>query len=246
MVRGQQSEGPNGGASAFFAGTVPRFSIAIDGRKAGFNELSFGTASVWDVDSIEVYRGPQTTSQGANSIAGAIVVNTKDPTFEREGSLQVSVGSNERQQYSAAFSQPISEDIAVRFSLDHAERDSYVDYNNPAFDPGDAPTRPSNSTGRIKALWAPQDIPGLEVVLGYSYSETEGAQGEGVEEPFEDRENAALNLAGWRTKVHAATGEASYDFGNGLVLDNRLVFSDTETKRYVNPGQPGRRLGRPD
>jgi outer membrane receptor protein involved in Fe transport len=60
---------------------VPRATINLDGHYLNYNEMYFGAPSVWDVDSIEVYRGPQTTSQGANAIAGAIVVKTKDPTF---------------------------------------------------------------------------------------------------------------------------------------------------------------------
>jgi hypothetical protein len=77
--------GPNNGANVFWGGTVPRATINLDGHYLNYNEMYFGAPSVWDVDSIEVYRGPQTTSQGANAIAGAIVVKTKDPTFTRGG-----------------------------------------------------------------------------------------------------------------------------------------------------------------
>ena len=89
VIRGQDAQGPIFGASAFLGGTVPRATINVDGRYLSYNELVFGAEPLWDVESIEVFRGPQTVSQGANSIAGAVVVHTKEPTFHREGAAQV-------------------------------------------------------------------------------------------------------------------------------------------------------------
>ena len=77
-IRGQDSEGPNSGANAFFGGTTPRATVSLDGHNLSYYELVYSSTPIWDVDSIEVFRGPQTISQGANSIAGAIVINTKD------------------------------------------------------------------------------------------------------------------------------------------------------------------------
>ncbi|WP_164106593.1 TonB-dependent receptor plug domain-containing protein, partial [Stenotrophomonas maltophilia] len=75
IIRGQDTQGPNNGQNVFWGGTVPRATINLDGHYLNYNEMFFGATSVWDVDSIEVFRGPQTTSQGANAIAGAIIVN---------------------------------------------------------------------------------------------------------------------------------------------------------------------------
>lgn len=49
-----------------------------------WNGQRYVDASPWDVEQIEVLRGPQSTTQGRNTMAGAIVVNTKDPTFDWE------------------------------------------------------------------------------------------------------------------------------------------------------------------
>lgn len=67
---------------AFFGGTAPRLAFNLDGHYLGYNEIVWGSQALWDVESIEVFRGPQTATQGANSIAGAIIVKTKDPTFQ--------------------------------------------------------------------------------------------------------------------------------------------------------------------
>lgn len=239
VIRGQPTEGPNRGAAAFFAGTTPRATISVDGRRLGFNELNFGTATLWDVESVEVYRGPQTTSQGPNSIAGAIVLNTKDPTFEREGAFRLSYGSHGRRQISGAFSQALSKDVAVRLSFDHTERDTYIDFTNPAFDPGQAPIGEKNTTGRFKLLWAPEEIPELELKLTYSYTETEGQHAEPYQEPFRDRRSAVTNPAGWTNQIHSTALDASYEFDNGMRLTNRLLYADTKTRRYVNPNTQG-------
>ncbi|MBJ6945673.1 TonB-dependent receptor plug domain-containing protein, partial [Vibrio cholerae] len=55
-IRGQDSEGPNSGATAFFGGTVPRTVVNIDGHNLTYNELVFGNVPIWDVNSIEVFR----------------------------------------------------------------------------------------------------------------------------------------------------------------------------------------------
>lgn len=64
IIRGQDTQGPNNGQNVFWGGTVPRATINLDGHYLNYNEMFFGATSVWDIDSIEVFRGPQTTSQG--------------------------------------------------------------------------------------------------------------------------------------------------------------------------------------
>ena len=105
-IRGVNSEGPHTGANAFFAGTVPRATINVDGHYLNYSEFFYGATSIWDVESIEVFRGPQTTSQGANAIAGAIIVNTKDPTFYREGAYRLEYGNYNQTRASFAWSGP--------------------------------------------------------------------------------------------------------------------------------------------
>ena len=68
--------------AAFLGGTRPRTTLNIDGRAASHNELVFGAAPLWDVAQVEIFRSPQSTTEGRNSIAGAIYVRTRSPTFE--------------------------------------------------------------------------------------------------------------------------------------------------------------------
>src|SRR3546814_15009590 len=75
--------------------------MQVDGRPLGFNELIFGNASLWDVQQVEVFRGPQSTIQGRNSIAGAVVLKTNDPTYYTEGAAQFQGGELDERQGSA-------------------------------------------------------------------------------------------------------------------------------------------------
>lgn len=119
IIRGQDTQGPNNGQNVFWGGTVPRATINLDGHYLNYNEMFFGATSVWDIDSIEVFRGPQTTSQGANAIAGAIIVNTKDPTFTPEAAYQTEVGSYDAKRSSVAVSGPLmGNELAGRLAVD--------------------------------------------------------------------------------------------------------------------------------
>ena len=52
-----------------------------------------GIATTFDVDQIEIYRGPQGSRIGANALAGLIYIQTKDPTDAFEGTSEVTIGS---------------------------------------------------------------------------------------------------------------------------------------------------------
>src|SRR4029078_8691088 len=83
-IRGQDTTGPTRDLPAFLGGTRPRTTLIVDGRAVRFHEVVLCTSPLWDVERIEVFRTPQTTTQGRNSIAGAIFVTTNHPTHDWE------------------------------------------------------------------------------------------------------------------------------------------------------------------
>ena len=74
----------------------------------------FGIAAsenaLYDIERIEVLRGPQGTLYGRNAIGGAINYITKDPTFEWSGNLRSQIGSFNDQEFYGVISGPLIED----------------------------------------------------------------------------------------------------------------------------------------
>lgn len=236
IIRGQDTQGPNYGAGAFFGGTVPRAGINIDGRMGDYNELYFGHNGSWDVEQIEVFRGPQTTSQGANSIAGAIVVKTKDPTFTPEFGAQTLYGSRNKKSLGLmASGSLLANELAGRIALDYAKRDTFVRFVNPKFSPGPAQTEIEHATIRAKLLYLPAAVPELEAKLTISHNRSEGPQQQIVNAPFDLRNNVATSLVSQPINSTAVIADIQYDTGEKSYWHNQLQWSKSHNQRLNNP-----------
>lgn len=233
VIRGQDAQGPHTGANAFFAGSVPRATINLDGHYLSYNELYFGATSTWDVDSIEVFRGPQTTAQGANAIAGAIIVNTKDPSFAREGAWRLEGGNYNQRAASFMWSAPLSEELAARVSLDYAARDSFIDYVSPTFVQNPIGQDFLNANARVKLLWEPTEIQGLSAKLTYSHSRMKRPSAEGASEPYDKLQSIATWMPGWDQTTDTAILDVDYDLGGGVVVNSKTQYSTSDVERRI-------------
>lgn len=226
IIRGIDAKGPVVAGNAYLAKPIPRATISLDGRYLSPAELDSGAASIWDVDSIEVFRGPQTTTQGANSIAGAVIINTKDPTFTPEMEAQALYGSRNRKRVSFMASGPLSQDLAARFAIDYSGRDNFVKYTNPGFTAHDKDLDFSDLNARVKFLWQPSDMPGFEAKLTYSHVTAKRPSAEGATEPFDRLENETQYVDHSKTDTDVGMLDIRYDFGNDIVLRNQFQYSD--------------------
>lgn len=238
-IRGQDTQGPNTGAIAFFSGTVPRASINMDGRILNYFEYVYGTSSIWDVDKIEVYRGPQTSSQGANSIAGATIITTKDPSFTPEAAVQAEYGSYNTHRVAGMLSGPLGDQFAARVTMDYFGRDTFIDYVNSAFVKGDTEQDLMAFNGRAKLLWLPAEIPGLEAKLTYTHTQSNTPTQESALEPYDKLDNTMTNMPSWYHRTQAGIGDLSYEFDNGISLTSQTIFSDSYVKRSLEPAIGG-------
>lgn len=233
VIRGQDAQGPHTGGNAFFAGSVPRATINLDGHYLSYNELYFGATSSWDVESIEVFRGPQTTSQGANAIAGAIIVNTKDPSFTPEGAYRIEAGNHNQRRASVAWSAPITEELAARVSLDYSGRDTFIDYISPNFVQNEIGQEFMSANARLKLLWEPAEIAGLSVKLTYSHSRMKRPSAEGAAEPFDDLNSITNWMPAWDQTSQTAILDVDYDLGNGMIVNSKTQYSISDVERRV-------------
>ena len=78
----------------------------------GVNQFSLDTyiAQLFDVERIEVLRGPHGTLYGRNAMGGVINIITKQPTNKTSAFAEVSVGNHRLQRYSAGLRAPIIKD----------------------------------------------------------------------------------------------------------------------------------------
>lgn len=235
-VRGIDGTGPAAGADAFLAGTRPRLNLQIDGRPASYNEVVFGDAGMWDVRQVEVLRGPQSAMQGRNAIAGTLAVRTKDPTFEREGSLRVLGGNYGNREYAAAFSAPFgsSEEYAFRIAAQRKESESFVNY--PPFPGLSDPGQYEATTVRAKLLMAPKSLPGFSTLLTLNYSDLRGPQAESVGLPFEKHTPPPFIMPAFQPRTTSAILASKWELSDSLTFANTFAYTDLNVKRIAPPG----------
>ncbi|QIB64930.1 TonB-dependent receptor [Kineobactrum salinum] len=91
------------------------------GRLANINFEMF------DLERIEVLRGPQGTLFGRNAIGGAINVTSTRPSEEFMAKAEVAAGNEGHLRYQGLISGPLSDSLFGKFSFSHREHDGYVD-----------------------------------------------------------------------------------------------------------------------
>ncbi len=86
---------------------------------------------VFDVDQVEVLRGPQGTLFGRNSPAGVIKFDSAKPVFKQEGYLAAGFGKDGVKNVDGAYNFPVSDTVAVRFAGLSQHRDNRVHNDRP-------------------------------------------------------------------------------------------------------------------
>ncbi len=147
------------GASLTGAGTIygTATTIVVDGVGLPRGAMGFADLSAFDLEQVEIFRGPQSTSQGRNAMAGAVVLNTIEPEvyggFAPELRGRLGVGDDGSWQAAAAFGATLWPDIfAIRLVTDHRATDGDID--NITRDEDDW-ARDRNHGTRLRARFTP-------------------------------------------------------------------------------------------
>lgn len=88
-------------------------------------------ATLFDMESVEVLRGPQGSRYGANALAGLVYMQSTAPSAERDGRLQLTIGDDDTLSMGAAFGGSLNgnEGVLFRVSGQHYESNGFR--NNP-------------------------------------------------------------------------------------------------------------------
>ncbi len=85
---------------------TPNTSVGVFLDDIDFSTIG-SVASFYDIDQVEVVRGPQSVGYGASALAGVISLRSRDPTPYSESSAQVSLGSDALSSFGVAAGGPV-------------------------------------------------------------------------------------------------------------------------------------------
>ena len=123
-----------------------------------------GIATTFDVDQIEVHRGPQGSRIGSNALAGLIYIKTKEPTEVFEGSSEITLGTYGTRNAGIAFGGPtqFNQDITYRVAL----RSDYSDgFRKNLFLGKSNTSKKDEDTYRLKLNWKLRDKTTLKFLI---------------------------------------------------------------------------------
>ncbi|MEE4108866.1 MAG: TonB-dependent receptor plug domain-containing protein, partial [Halieaceae bacterium] len=142
-------------------------AVLIDGvlmsNPTQFNQQLF------DIEQIEVLRGPQGALYGRNAIGGAITINTKQPGDEFEGRVEAGVDSGPGYKVRGTVSGPLSDDIRFRLSGSYMDTDGFI--NNTFL--GEEADPVKDASARLRVIWDVTDAFSADFRLSYSMLDTQ-------------------------------------------------------------------------
>ncbi|MGC3981686.1 MAG: TonB-dependent receptor [Steroidobacteraceae bacterium] len=173
-VAGLETAGAGSGqGSQFFirgVGFVPAFgqdaAVTTSVNGVFLQQAQSSRASFYDLDRVEVSRGPQSTLQGRNALGGSISLVSAEPKLEYEASGTINVGNYGLLGNQGMINFPLSDILAVRASFSSEKRDGYlINGQNDSDVVG----------GRVRTLFKPNDDIKLIVTADYSKQKGKGA-----------------------------------------------------------------------
>ena len=261
-IRGLQGGGPLGLGGGLLAASQPRAKLIVGGVERLANYANNVYQSMFDVEQVEVLRGPQATTRGPNAIAGVFNVNTKDPVFFSERAVQTRFDWNEVSGFGKRVNYmhnvPVGKELAMRFVLQYEEDRNPVqvyDDGTPDIPPGtdfDALSEYNTLTLRNKFLWVPQELPDFSGLFTLEYqngrdsafdswiwgTDSEMWAPDGISRDPEDR------MYGWSggqrifdTEDYGFTSDLRYNVGDTGELRSITAYMKIPSKTRRTPTQ---------
>jgi iron complex outermembrane receptor protein len=193
---------------------------------------------IFDIERIEVLRGPQGTLFGRNTPAGAIKFESVKPGDEFDAYFKASLASFDTTQVQGAVGGPVSDTLSLRASAIYQSRNDYIQ-NQVLGDRGNAGGY-EDFAWRLQALYEPTDQ--FSWLLNTHGRSLEGGQvsfqanafetGRSGARPGFDREQSFADAGAdsvLDTDTFGVTSRAEYDFGN---ITGTYIFGYEEVETF--------------
>src|SRR5688572_1869632 len=132
---------------------APNPSIGFIVNDIDFSGLG-SIATLFDIDRVEVLRGPQGTRYGANALGGLVYMRSQAPPADLAADFEATTGSDGTRALGAAVGGPMSDELGFRASIHSYENDGFRD--NVFLGRRDTYGR-DELTARGKLAWSPCD-----------------------------------------------------------------------------------------
>ncbi|MDO7840800.1 TonB-dependent receptor [Sphingomonas immobilis] len=178
-------------------GSDPSNVFTLDG--IALNSRASPDALFFDVDRVEVLKGPQGTLYGRNAVGGAVNLLTRDPSLGAIGGYGIlGYGNYNAVKAEGALNLPLSSTVAIRIAANRVTHDGYLDHGT--FTQQPEPSSHANdedtTAGRVKLLWQPSSA--VRLILNADYAQNRG-RGPGylINGPTNSAAAGAVNIAGF-------------------------------------------------
>ncbi len=162
--------------------TSPGVSLFIDGVYVA-NTISLDQ-TLFDIDHIEILRGPQGALYGQSSTGGAISIVTKQPVLnELSGTVDAQFGDYDLHRERGEINVPIGDTLAIRASVQEYAHDGFTRNNyfkNVYLD--DA----NDASGKFAVLWQPIDEFKATLTTQFYSAATSGSAQKNINDPNSD------------------------------------------------------------
>jgi iron complex outermembrane receptor protein len=199
----------------------PSVAVMIDGvlmaNPSQFNQELF------DIESIQVLKGPQGALYGRNAIGGAIIINTRQPTDVLEGNVTLGYESGPGYKVRGAIGGPIgdSETWKFRLSASYFDTDGHID--NPYLGEEADPFEDLSVRGNL--LWQPNERFTADLRASMSRVDTQALYFNIVEDVNDTSLPVRVNNRGNNERdIDSISLKLDYEFNNGVTLTSVTAY----------------------
>lgn len=199
------------------ATTEPRVSVFQDGVSISKSRGSY--VELFDMERIEVAKGPQSTLYGRGALIGAVnLVQNRARPGQTDAYAQIEAGDEGYVSVEGAVNLPVGQTAGLRLATRMKTRDGYVenllggeDYNSI-----------ETNAFRLSGAWTPNDAMRFDVIANYQTDEASGTSFKSIAyEPADPNTGAVLgSKAPWEGAALTPGGE--FDGGKDLGLDRKV------------------------